>query len=208
MSNPDLAAALEELETERRRREDDRIAAGTAIRLPLIVVAPPDGEPDKLIEETKSARLAAVRAQGEEREILFEGPVILVTGVPRSPDFGKWNDEHLAAQYPDRYAATGPARPAPPPPVAPSEPPAPQWTKIKTQVTAPSEGGLGGVIAEGWFCVVGNELRVEDWRGRMFAHPIGANDDAAALARKVLREKWGRQDAFHDPIRYPTRSFH
>jgi hypothetical protein len=75
-------------------------------------------------------------------------------------------------------------------------------------VTAPSEGGLGGVIAEGWFSVVGGELRVEDWRGRMFAHPIAPGDDVAALARKALREKFGQHHSFDQPINYPRRSYH
>jgi hypothetical protein len=87
--------------------------------------------------------------------------------------------------------------------------PASQWTRIQTQVTAPSEGGLGGVIAEGWYAIVDGELRIEDWRGRMFARPIAPGEDAAMLARKVLREKWASHDGgFNDPIRYPPRSIH
>jgi hypothetical protein len=205
-----LALAIEQLEAERRRREDERIAAGTAIRLPLDVVAPPGVDDiEELVAQAKSAKLAAARADGDDREILFEEPQVLVTGVPRSDDFGKWAHERFEPEYPDRYATTKTVRPpAPPPPVAPSEPPVPQWTKIKTQVTAPSEGGLGGVIAEGWFSVVGGELRVEDWRGRMFAHPIAPGDDAAALARKVLREKFGQHHSFDQPIHYPRRSYH
>src|ERR1700757_621319 len=102
-----LAAAIQQLEAERRRREDERIAAGTAIREPLLVVVPPDAEEtDKLIEETKAARLAALRAQGDGREILFREPELLLTGVPRSDDFGKWKYEHFEPQYPSRYAAS------------------------------------------------------------------------------------------------------
>jgi hypothetical protein len=57
-----LAAAIEQLESERRRREDERIAAGMAIRGPLLVVVPPDaGETDKLIDWTPSAKAFANR---------------------------------------------------------------------------------------------------------------------------------------------------
>jgi hypothetical protein len=199
-----LAAAIEELEQERRRREDERIAAGTAIRLPLTVVMQPGEDAAQAIERAKAQH---IQPADEKREVLFEEPEVVITGVPRSDDFGKWSDEVVGPQYPDRYATTAARPPAPPSPVARTEPP--RWTKIQTQVTAPSEGGLGGVIAEGWYAIVGSELRVEDWRGRVFAHPIAPGDDAAALARKVLREKWASHDGgFNDPIRYPRRSIH
>jgi hypothetical protein len=38
---------------------------------------------------------AALRAQGDERVILFEEPELSVTGVPRSDEFGKWQYEHF-----------------------------------------------------------------------------------------------------------------
>jgi hypothetical protein len=174
------------------------------IRLPLTIAVRPGEDEAEAIERAKAKHIPP---EGERREVLFEEPELIFTGVPCNDDFGKWKDEHLAAQYPDRYAATKAVRtPMPPPPVAPSEPP--RWTRIKTQVTAPSEGGLGGVIAEGWYCVIGDELKVEDWRGRMFAHPIAPGDDAAALARKVLREKFGQHHSFDQPINYPRRSYH
>jgi hypothetical protein len=42
--------------------------------------------------------------------------------------------------------------------------------------------------------------------GGMFAHPIAPGDDAAALSRKVLREKFGQHHSFDQPINYPRRS--
>jgi hypothetical protein len=131
--------------------------------------------------------------------------------VPRAgrtpPDWKSEPNTADPAYRPPTPTPTIPA-PEPAPALAIASEPASQWTRIQTQVTAPSEGGLGGVIAEGWFSVVGGELRVEDWRGRMFAHPIALGDDAAALARKVLREKFGQHHSFDQPINYPRRSYH
>jgi hypothetical protein len=204
-----LAAAIQELEAERRRREDERVAAGTAIRVQLsVVVAPGEDEAEALAR----AKAGHTQPEGEKREVLFEDPIVVITGVPRAgrtpPD---WKSEPNTADPAYRPPTPTPTVPAPEPapaPVAEREP-APEWRAIKTQVTAPSEGGLGGVIAEGWYAIVDGELRIEDWRGRMFARPIAPGEDAAMLARKVLREKWASHDGgFNDPIRYPPRSIH
>src|SRR6266478_3008747 len=92
---------------------------------------------------------------------------------PARRHIGRSGDPGECARASRAYCAY---RPPTPPPIVPAPQPAPapaiasepasQWTRIQTQVTAPSEGGLGGVIAEGWFSVVGGELRVEDGRGR------------------------------------------
>jgi hypothetical protein len=205
-----LAAAIQQLEAERRRREDERIAAGTAIREPLLVVVPPGAEEtDKLIEETKAARLAALRAQGDDREILFEEPELLVTGVPRSDDFGKWKYEHLRPLYPDRYADGTLLRkgddggvPKPPQP-APSE-----WKSIRVQVAAPNENsGDPGRVIEAEYVAVGNQVRVR-YDGKGYVETFTLGDDPVAIARRLLRAKWDKHGAFFDDIRYPRRSFH
>jgi hypothetical protein len=182
-----LAAALELLEAEQRRRIAEKFEAGEL--QPTVLGVPPDSS--------------------EAVETWEDGPItMIITGVPRpgrdSPD---WKPPPNVTDCCYRPPAP-PAIAEPKPQRAPVASAPVRWTKIQTQVMAPSEGGLGGVIAEGWFCVVGGELRVEDWRGRMFAHPIAPGDDAAALARKVLREKFGQHHSFDQPINYPRRSYH
>jgi hypothetical protein len=79
-----LSAALEQLEAEQRRREDEKVANGEAVRRPLYVVAH-NGEPvADLIEHAKAREVATLRAQGDQRTIYFEEPLTIRTGVPRS----------------------------------------------------------------------------------------------------------------------------
>ena len=203
-----LALAIEQLEAERRRREDERIAAGTAIRLPLDVVAPPGVDDiEELVAQAKSAKLAAARADGDDREILFEEPQVLVTGVPRSDDFGKWEHKLFEPQYPDRYAATttrarkGDNDNVPQP--APKD-----WKSIRVQVTAPNENsGDPGRVIEAEYVAVGNQVRVR-YDGRGYIETFTLGDDPLAIARRLLRAKWDKHGAFYDDIRYPRRSFH
>jgi hypothetical protein len=81
-----LVAALEELEAEERRRIDEKIERGEAIRVPAlsVVVGVPD-EADDALEDVRARMLAADRqAGGKAREVYFEEPAVLITGVPRS----------------------------------------------------------------------------------------------------------------------------
>jgi hypothetical protein len=201
-----LTAALEQLEAEQRRREDEKIAAGEAIRLPLHCVVAPGGDADKLVEEAKAHKIAAACADGETREIVFEEPMVLVTGVPRGGEFGKWEQrEPLLAQYPDRYAAADrPAATAPKP--APVNSAALEWKPVRATVTPPSERDMGMII-EARYAIAGGELRL-DFQGKLYAETLGPNDDALHVARRLLRSKYGRHEEFYGRINYPPRSLH
>jgi hypothetical protein len=202
-----LAAALEQLEAEQRRREDEKIAAGQAVRLPLDCVVVPGGDADKLIEEAKTAKIAAARAAGEAREIVFEKPVVIVTGVPRGGEFGKWEQrEPLLPQYPDRYAAaktsaaTAPAKPAP------VDAARLEWKPVRVTVTPPSERDMGMII-EARYAIAGGELRL-DFQGKLYAEALGPNDDPLVVARRLLRSKYGQHGEFYGRINYPKHSIH
>jgi hypothetical protein len=202
-----LAAAIQELEAERRRREDERVAAGTAIRMPLSVVVSPGAEDAEIIEQAKAAKLAALRAEGFSGEVYFE-PELIYTGVPRHDDFGKWKHEHFEPQYPDRYAA-------PPPPTRPrkdkGDAPAPapsEWKSIRVQVAAPNENtGDPGRVIEAEYVAVGNQVRVR-YDGRGYVETFTLGDDPLVIARRLLRTKWNGGGAFYDDIRYPHRGYH
>ena len=201
-----LAAAIQELEAERRRREDQRIAAGTAIRMPLSVVVSPGAEDAEIIEQAKAAKLAALRAEGFSGEVYFE-PELICTGVPRHNEFGQWRHEVLKPQYPDRYAAVPRKRDdgdnITPPSPAPSE-----WKSIRVQVAAPNENtGDPGRVIEAEYVAVGNQVRVR-YDGRGYVETFTLGDDPVAVARRLLRAKWDKHGAFYDDIRYPRRSFH
>jgi hypothetical protein len=64
-----LAAAIEQLEAERRWREDERIAAGTAIRLPLFVAVHPGEDEAEAI--ARAMALASLRTEGFPRRSPF-----------------------------------------------------------------------------------------------------------------------------------------
>jgi hypothetical protein len=84
--SPKLEATLEQLEAERRRRIDEKIERGEAIRVPAlsVVVGTPD-EVDGALEDMRARMLAADReAGGKAREVYFEEPAVLITGVPRT----------------------------------------------------------------------------------------------------------------------------
>jgi hypothetical protein len=84
--NPKLEATLEELEAERRRRMDEKIERGEAIRVPAlsVVVGTPD-EADDALEDMRVRVLTADRnAGGKAHEVYFEEPAVLITGVPRA----------------------------------------------------------------------------------------------------------------------------
>jgi hypothetical protein len=198
-----LAAAIQELEAERRRREDQRIAAGTAIRMPLSVVVSPGAEDAEIIEQAKAAKLAALRAEGFSGEVYFE-PELIYTGVPRHSEFGQWRHEVLKPQYPDRYAASSTVS-APRPASAPAT--ELEWTKVQIQVAPPDERSCGMII-EGARAVDGDRLHVRDHEGRTWTVSIGPGDDLDVAARRLLREKVGKHHAFNQPIHYPPRSYH
>jgi hypothetical protein len=199
-----LTAALDQLETERRRREDERVAAGEAIRVPLIpVVGCLEEDIDAVIASLKAHEIEKLRANGEKREIIFEESDVIVTGVPRPKGgAGKWKDETFQA-FPNRYAtarAVAPRNDIDTPAPVPLE-----WTRVQTQFSPPDERSCG-IIVEGARAVVGNQLHVRDHEGRTWVTPLKGDPDVQA--RKLLREKYGKNHAFNAPIHYPPRSYH
>src|SRR5262249_15033815 len=78
-----LKAALEQLEAERERRIEAKVAEDKAIREPLVVVSGDDKGIDAKVESARAARLAELRGAGEKREVVFDR-LTIITGVPRS----------------------------------------------------------------------------------------------------------------------------
>jgi hypothetical protein len=199
-----LAAALEQLEIERRRREDEKVAAGEAVRVPLQpVVEREDEDIDTAIERLKAREIEKLRANGETREIVFEKPdySVIVTGVPRHGEYGKRKPELLEAQYPSRYETVQPREEAPPP----SKPASLEWKRVQTQFSPPDERSCG-IIVEGARAIAGNQLHVRDHAGQTWVIPL--NGDPDVQARRLLREKFAKNHAFNAPIHYPPRSYH
>jgi hypothetical protein len=81
-----LDALMEESEAERQRRIDQKVEKGEAIRVPaLSIVVGTFDAAHAAIEDTKARMQAADRKAGRKvREVYFEEPAVLVTGVPRA----------------------------------------------------------------------------------------------------------------------------
>jgi hypothetical protein len=78
------AAAIAKLEAEKQRRLEEKIAKGEAILIPCdeaLVVGVPEGA-EAVVADYKARELAKLRASGETREVVFEEPMVIITGVP------------------------------------------------------------------------------------------------------------------------------
>jgi hypothetical protein len=197
----DNAALLETLKAEQLRREDAKIENGAAVRLPLTVVS--HGEAiDDLVARAKAHKVAQLRQQGDGREVFFDEPLTIVTGVPRPAELPRraWTPEPAAPQYPrrdDEHAIRSPAEDTepmmPPPPV--------EWVRFNTVTRNPKDNDPGQII-EALYSVQGGLLAVKDLKNE----PIGTaeihgGDNVLAAARKLVREKrpsgfFGRLDYY------------
>jgi hypothetical protein len=222
-----IAATIERLTAEKRRRIDEKVAKGEAISIPwrddqALVIGGPE-RVEAVVAEYKASELAKLRAAGETREIIIDEPLVIVTGVPRA---GR-DDDYCDDDYPARIASVSPAHPAPPedntssarPEDTLSEPPEPvvrsesvrsagestsEPRYVRAQVRRPDpEKDDPGEIKEGQYRVEGNLLRVQDMQGRSLGTAtLRPGDDIEAAARKILREAHGRHGSFYDPIPY------
>jgi hypothetical protein len=139
------AAAIERLEAEKRRRQDEKVAKGEAVRVQFI---PPVVRPevaDAVIEKEKGRQIAELRERGE---IFDDDPVTaIITRVPRCPDRGKdWAPLPPAKPY-DRYAVAS-DEPRKPAITRPSEEPAGPLVahRIQVQIAPPTEDDPGAIV--------------------------------------------------------------
>jgi hypothetical protein len=216
VTTDNIEAVLAQLELERRAREDARIAAGEAVRLPLYVVVPAGVEDpaviEKLTEQLKAQTKARELPENDAREVLWEKCEIH-TGVPRHgltpPDWkpGPMSESDPSHPVHRRAAAIEAKTQAPPAPVAELAP-APTWTRTFVTLASPRDERDCGVVEEIRFRVESGALYIEFRDGHAYTAPIGPNDDPLAAARRLAREKFGRNHEFNQPIPYPPRSIH
>jgi hypothetical protein len=64
-----------------------------------------------------------------------------------------------------------------------------------------------GAIIEARYHTANGELRL-DLDGKLHAEALGPNDEPLVVARRLLRQKYGRHDEFYSRINYPPRSIH
>jgi hypothetical protein len=210
------AAAIERLEAEKRRRIDEKVARGEAVRvtLPVIVIGA-----DEALENNKAAMLAELRAAGETREVVFglNDISVITTGVPRADDEappiaeadkapGVEDDFGARRRVSEALLAVDRPMPTTPPPASSSVEPAELVEhRIQVQVAPPTETDPGTIV-EGSYTLAGNGVvRVYDVERNLLGTdhlPPGADAGAAAtVARSILRAKKS-PDPFWNPIPY------
>jgi hypothetical protein len=216
-----VLAAIERLEAEKRRRIDERIEKGLAIREELVLVC---AGPEDAATPPESIKAAEVRKDSEGREIIYDPISIMYTGVPRPGRDDKYFErlnrerakpEEVRQREKEAAAARGidfhegskshEYKPPPLPPRAPETPAELEWRGIIVQVRGPDhERNDPGEIAEARYAVLNSVLYVEDAQGRRLGvHELEIGENAAAVARGIVRKKLGGNQ-FYRPIAYPN----
>jgi hypothetical protein len=198
------AAAIERLEAEKQRRLDEKVARGEAVRMPLSLVVHDPGQVAAEIESVKATKLAELRQAGETREVVWDEPLAIVTGVPRSPDWGKdWAPLPPGKPY-DRYAVAS-DEPPKPAMVRPSEELAEPLVAhhIQVQVAPPTENDPGAIVEGSYTLTEDGLLRVFDTDQNLLGtERLKLGEDPARVARQLLRKKQG--NGFDRRVEYPN----
>jgi hypothetical protein len=215
------AAAIERLEAERQRRIEEKVAKGEAVRVPLCVVASDPDQAAAEVEDAKAHAIARLRKAGEQREVIFDEPLVIVTGVPccgrdesaddeappiaRAPEDKAPGVEDFHARRQVSEALSAVSKP-PPSTLAPRsvEEPAEPLVQIPVhvQVAPPTEDDPGAIIEGGCTLTEDGVLRVYDADGNLLGtEHLAPGADVRAAARRVLREKKA-------PAEFWSRSLH
>jgi hypothetical protein len=79
--------------------------------------------------------------------------------------------------------------------------------RTPTAIGCPPDERSCGIVIEGAYALCGDQLHVRDHEGRSWTVALKPGDNPEILARKLLREKFGKHHAFNQPIHYPPRSY-
>jgi hypothetical protein len=203
-TDPDkLDAVRARLEAERESRLAEKVAAGSLLSMPIVVVVGTASAADAAVEQAKADKLKELHDAGETREVVF-ATTIVITGVrkhgeatvhepwkPTAPPYLPRTSSVVAK--PNEEEA---AREEPQPPVI--------ETYIAVQTRRCRDGDDPGEICEGWFSVAGGVLTLTGANGKFItSRDIIAGVDPKALARELLREKKQPSD-FDRPLSYPS----
>jgi len=205
-----IAEALEQLEAERERRIDEKVAQGKAVYENPIVVG----------YARVAERIAnEVRRDAQGREI-YSRPFTgrdgntqridaIITGVPRAGrDDGFELPPAQPAPFPvQRYEPAETKSSLPPRSAA--QPDATETKRVIATI-APRDERDCGIVFEGSYKVQFGQVHVYSADGKSLGSlPVGPDDDVESVARKLLRDKLGGNFSdFYGTIRYPKLSIH
>jgi hypothetical protein len=198
--DPDKAlAALEQLEAEKERRLQARVEAGEVVVQTVTVVV---GARDENVEDACERALANLPTSTPDGRPIHHDLQVIVTGVPRDPDFARWETPQVQtasskgiADPPDEVE---PARGGEV--LSPSPPSEPTYVRITIRNGGDDDPG---VIAEGYYTVEDGAVILRDPNDKhLTSRALLPNEDPAAVARSLLREAEEPKD-FQGPIHYP-----
>lgn len=163
--------------------------------------------------ETIRAAREAIQQERERRKTAEV--TLIVTGVPRPERDGDVASWEPPPRDRNDCGLTPRAAPSSPPkaPVASEPPPRPTtWHYVFVQTRAPA-GNDPGAIIEGQYATAGDVLFLSDINSNPIAsQKLRADDNAAAVARKLLKERRRASSSvpgFYDSPNYnPNRVFH
>jgi hypothetical protein len=145
-----LIATIERLEAEQRRRVDEKVERGEAVRQELVVVYGGCEDAEAILEGDKAPR---IEKDSDGREIIYDPITVMYTGVPRPGLDDAYvarldrevRDPKSEAAYGEHVRAHGAAahepKPYMPPPLSepPSETPAElEWRGVMVQGQGPA----------------------------------------------------------------------
>ena len=192
-------AALEQLEAEKTRRLQDKIAAGDVVSQTVTVVCTRDED----VEEACERALANLPTLDSDGRPIHHDLSVIVTGVPRDPDFARWVPLQTTA------SSEGPALPSEETAgsgevSSPSSPSQPSYVKITVRNGSEDDPGQ---IAEAYYTIEDGQLILRDSNDKhLTSRALLNGENPATLAKILLREREGQND-FQQPIHYPKLGF-
>ena len=201
-----LSAALEQLEAERNRRIDEKVAQGKAVYGDPVVVG---------YSGAHAANEVRRDAQGRE---IYPRPLengeriaVVITGVPRAGRDDGYQPPEQPATYAafDRCEPPTESQPKSPAPRSAAQPDVTEAKRIVATISPRDERDLG-VVFEGSYKIQFGQVHVYSADGKSLgALPIRPDDNAELVARRLLREKLsGGSLDFLGRINYPKLSIH
>jgi hypothetical protein len=200
MDDIDHDKALAALEAEKERRLQVKIDSGELVSVQTTVVV---GARDEDTDDACARALANLPTTTPDGREIHHDLIVIVTGVPRDPNFGQWErspqiqiaSSERAAHPSEEPAGSGEV-------LSPSSPSEPAYVQVTVR-NGNADGDPGQIAAGLWSvdeegCVVLTNLEGKHITSRMLLK----GTDPATLARVLLREVEGPK-AFNDPIHYP-----
>jgi len=221
--DPVTIAAIERLEEHRQRLIAEKVARNEAVLLPdpMPVIA---GSPCKKKLEQLKARQ---RRDSQGREVYYTGtePLVIITGVPRSPFPCAECDGSCAVKsepsttyLPGARAMASSHEPTPmrKPTPGPELMPPTEWRPVWAQVRGGNGDTDPGMIVEAKYGIGGDGcLYLESLESKPITmRRLNPGEDPKDLARKLMLDHWRSRNAsapagFYDqPINRPIKTYH